>query len=135
MICSPWKEKKVSSLNYDSIPSFENIYLEDSYVLSISSSQDYVFFLLDLVLTEAHPAYANPSPEEQYCYRKAHLKFQNANRINWIKKNMNKFTDANKEIDYGNIDVLCFSNQDYYICGDWGELEINSPPPTIEIFD
>lgn len=56
-------------LNYWQFPGFENIYLEDSYVLSINDKTS-IQILLEAVLTENHSLYTQPLPEEQYCYRR-----------------------------------------------------------------
>jgi hypothetical protein len=48
---------------------------------------------------------------------------------------MYPYKDANEEIDYGNIDTLIFFDGKYNLCGDWGEIEIISAPPIVEIID
>ena len=55
--------------------------------------------MLEVVLTENYPSYAPPSFQEQYCYKKAKLRFSNAKQIKWIEKTNVFFTDANNEID------------------------------------
>jgi hypothetical protein len=48
---------------------------------------------------------------------------------------MSPYRNANKEIDYENIDTFIFSDDKYHLCGDWGKIEIISEPPRIEIID
>lgn len=122
-------------INYYELPGLENIYLEDSYVLDIQISNTSAQFLLDLVITKNHPKYKHPSPKEQYCYKKSWLQFNQLKEFNWIKKIMYPYRDANEEIDYGNIDALIFLNEKYNLYGDWGEIEIISAPPIVEIID
>jgi hypothetical protein len=123
----------MNRLDYYQFPGFENIYLEDSYTLDIRVSSSSVEFLLLVVLTERHPLYKTPASDEQYCYRHARLAFPNVRHTGWIKKTMTPYTDANGEIDYGNIDAFFLIEGHYYILGDWGELDIVSDPPLIEI--
>lgn len=47
---------------YHSLPGFEGIYLEDSYVLDIQTEPDSVDIFLEAVLTEKHPRYMSPKP-------------------------------------------------------------------------
>ncbi len=58
-------------LDYFNFPGFENIYLEDSYVLEIKTNSTSVEILLEAVLTEQHSLYTNPKNDEQYCYKKS----------------------------------------------------------------
>ena len=62
-----------SPASYESIPALSAVYLEDSYVLGIDSDDRSVRFSIDLVLTPEHPDYRSPGPDEQYCYRRAHI--------------------------------------------------------------
>ena len=89
--------------------------------------------MLEVVLTENHPSYVPPSSQEQYCYKKAKLSFSNAKKITWIEKSNVFFTDANNEIDYGNIDEFFKEENYFYLSGDWGELAIIEPSISFEI--
>ena len=80
---------------------------------------------LETVLTESHPQYSDPLPNEQYCYRNGRICFQNAERITWVKKSMIPNPDLVGPPDYGNIDVFYFSEGSYHLIGEWGELEMS----------
>ena len=78
-------------INYPSIPGFGHIYLEDSYVLDIIKSKNKICFSMEFVLTEEHPYYSTPKPDEQYCYLKGKIIFLNIinniiNIQNYLKK-------------------------------------------------
>ena len=118
-------------LDYYSIEEFENIYLEDSYVLQIRTNSNSAEFLLEVVLTENHPLYNPPKQNEQYCYKKAELSFPTVTEIIWVEVNIIPSKDANGEVDFGNIDLFFYNDQYYELCGDWGELKIQSAKPTI----
>jgi hypothetical protein len=116
---------------YDELPGLEHLYLEDSYVLAIDENPDALHFDLEAVLTEQHPHYSPPKPDEQYSYRRVDLVFTAPKAVNWIKRIMKPFTDAGGEIDYGNIDSFTWEGDRYELSGDWGHVIIDGPPPTI----
>jgi hypothetical protein len=118
---------------YYQLQGLEHVYLEDSYVLDIKTDPSSVEFSLLVVLNEQHPLYEPPRPDEQYCYRKALLRFPETERVEWLERSMKPYTDASGEIDYGNIDEFYQTNGNYYLNGDWGKLEIKSSPPSLEI--
>jgi hypothetical protein len=118
---------------YYQIQGLEHVYLEDSYVLDVRTSLSSVEFSLSVVLTEQHPLYSPRLPGEQYCYRSGLLRFPNVRRFEWIEKSMIPFTDASGAVDYGNIDEFYRTDEHYYLSGDWGTLEVESSPPSLEI--
>ena len=118
---------------YNELSGFKNVYLEDSYVLDIRISPRLVDFSLLVVLTEQHTLYTTPSATEQYCYRKAMLQFTNVELVTWMMKSLVPYTDAEGQIDYGNIDEFFFDGKCYHLSGDWGKLNVTSSPPTLEI--
>ncbi len=122
-------------LDYFNFPGFENIYLEDSYVLEIKTNSTSVEILLEAVLTEQHSLYTNPNSNEQYCYKKIVIHFPDAESVIWIDRKMISYTDANGEIDFGNIDEFYLENDFYRLSGDWGELKIKSGKPIIEYIE
>ena len=107
---------------------FADIYLEDSFVLGICESPNEISFIVEAVLTENHPLYRSPESDEQYCYKKGKIVFQDLKHVKWISRNEAPFTDASGEEDYGNIDAFELSNDKYALSGDWGELEVTSSP-------
>jgi hypothetical protein len=122
-------------MEYYKLPGFENVYLEDSYVLGFEEEQDLIRILLDLVLTEDHPQYHIPLQGEQYCYKRAYITFNHVKSAIWVNKALRKYRDVNEETDYGNIDRLLFSNDHYYLEGDWGKLDIISSPAVVTILN
>lgn len=111
-------------VEYYNLPQLNNLYLEDSFVLDIKAEDNYIEFLLEVVLAEDHPLYCSPSPKEQYCYKKAKICFSNAQKIIWIEKTNLSYVDANNEIDFGNIDQFYQCKNHFYLCGDWGKVKI-----------
>ena len=125
--------KQMEGVPYYQLSGLENVYLEDSYVLGIQIIPSSVEFSLSVVLTEQHPLYSPPLPGERYCHRSGMLRFPNVKRVQWLEKSMMQYTDATGEVDYGNIDEFYLVDGHYYLSGDWGTLEVWSPPPSLEI--
>lgn len=113
--------------NYFEWDGFSNVYLEDSFVIKISELETELIFDVEFVLTEGHPLFTQPKAGEQYCYHKGKLLFSGVSAVNWKRKSISSFRDANGEEDYGNIDLLRKTNDRVYeISGDWGDLEVTS---------
>jgi hypothetical protein len=117
-------------LNYWQFPGFENIYLEDSYVLSINDKTS-IQILLEAVLTENHSLYTQPLPEEQYCYRRMSLNFPYPQTYDLVLNNISPIAEPDGSVDYGNIDEFFSADGKYYLRGEWGELTIVSDPPLL----
>lgn len=107
-----------------------NVYLEDSFVLSISEASESLIFELEAALTENHPKYEEPKEYETYYYRKASLQFFNICSIDWIDKRLMQYKDREDKFDYGNIDGITINDSSYKLWGDWetvivrgGEME------------
>jgi hypothetical protein len=117
-------------LNYWQFPGFENIYLEDSYVLSINTKIS-IQILLEAVLTENHSLYTQPLPGEQYCYRRMTVIFPHPQTYDLVLNNISPVADPDGSVDYGNIDEFFMADGKYYLRGEWGELTIVSDPPIL----
>jgi len=118
-------------LNYWQLPGFENIYLEDSYVLSINANTISIKILLEAVLTENHPLYTPALSGEQYCYRQMTVYFPHPQTYDLVLNNISAIADPDGSVDYGNIDVFFMADDKYYLRGEWGELTIVSDPPRL----
>ncbi|PFG72278.1 MULTISPECIES: hypothetical protein [Pseudomonas fluorescens group] len=111
-------------MSYYDIPSLSNIYLEDSYVLSVREGKGSLVFELEAVLTEKHPKYKKPQEGEIYCYRRVLLRFLNADSFEWLDRNFVAYADALGEFDCGNIDSFFGCEGGYELTGDWGRVAI-----------
>ncbi|HEY8395303.1 MAG TPA: hypothetical protein VIK96_00840 [Bacilli bacterium] len=110
--------------DYYRIPSLENVYLEDSFLLDVEETNRNIIMRVEIVLTENHALYEKPLPDEAYCYRNAKLTFSDFEKSVCLEKKFVPFTDASGEVDYGNIDFLHLSNGVFEIGGDCGHLRI-----------
>lgn len=120
-------------IDYVQFPGLAGVYLEDSYVLSISEAAGQLTFELDAVLTPDSPVYQAPRPGEQYCYAKGKLIFPNVVSIEWVTRSERRFTDASGEQDLGNVDVLAVDGQAFIVEGDWGKVRVVSDPPQFAV--
>ena len=119
--------------NYFEHDNFQNIYLEDSFVIKIQETQSEIIFYCDFVISENHQLYSKPKEDEHYCYLYGYIKFNNINNIRWIKRDENVFSNDCYDRDYGNIDVFHIDNKKYYLQGDWGEVIIQSESIELEL--
>lgn len=118
---------------YYEFDSLASIYLEDSYVLEIVTTESQLTFRLDAVLTESHSAYRPPRPGEQYCYQYGDLIFSNVSRVEWLKRTQAAIHNLDGTIDYGNIDSMSWTGEEYYIEGEWGQVCVVSDPPIFKL--
>ncbi len=107
--------------------------MEDSYVLGLEESRDRLQFDLEVVLTENHPQYARPKPNEQYCYRRARLVFSRVRKVDWEEREFRPSVDADGEVDYGNIDIFYAEGDTYHLDRDWGTVRIVSDAPELTV--
>lgn len=114
------------NVDYYQLEGFENLYIEDSYVLSIETKNidKKLIFSMEFVLNESHPLYESPKVGEQYCYRLGQIVFSDVEKILWLSKNLQAIYDPCGSIDYGNIDSFLLTEEGYYLIGEWGELKV-----------
>ena len=122
-------------MDYYGIPSLSNIYLEDSYVLSVREAEGSLVFELEAVLTENHPKYKKPQEGEMHCYRKVLLRFLNVDSIEWLDRRFMAYKDASGEFDYGNIDSFVSCDGGYELTSDWGRVAIKGQAVDVIVED
>ncbi|GAA1225947.1 hypothetical protein GCM10009676_04770 [Prauserella halophila] len=116
-----------------SIPGFEDVYLEDSWVLGIYSGQGRLTFDVDVVLRESHPDYRPPVAGEQYCYGRGRLCFASVTACEWVGGCVVPAIDASDEEDLGSFDRFEVHGDRYMIEGDFGRIEVVAGPPSLEL--
>jgi hypothetical protein len=103
------------------------VYLfEESYVLGFHVSDDEVALDLDVVLTDRHPRYEPPPPDEQFCYRRARLTFRHPSKVAFDPSGAPPARDATGEIDYDAIDTFTIDDDRYHLEGSWGTLDLTA---------
>ena len=110
-----------------------HVYLPDSWVLAVDPGMNSVSFLLEAVLTADHPAYYwPPRPGEQYPY--ALLRWTLRGEVHWNEgPNLDRpATDANGEIDFGNIDAWWQEGDVEHLSGEWGDVTVRRAQHFVE---
>jgi hypothetical protein len=116
---------------YFELRGFEHLYLEDSYVLAIREDADELRFELEAVLTQNHPRWTPPKPEEHYAYLRVDLVFAHPREVEWLNRSERATVDPDGAIDYGNIDTFTWEDTRFELVGDWGHVRIEADPPAI----
>ena len=122
------------NVNYYEFSGFENVFLEDSFILDLTITPLIFTIELELVLTEKHKLYHKPSPGEAHCYRKAQILFTNVKSLIWTNKIQAPNKDITGETDFGNIDSFILSGEIYKIDGEIGNIEVVGDTPKLEVY-
>lgn len=118
---------------YEEIEGFEEVYLEDSFVLAVRAEPGALTIDLDVVLREGHPRYEAPGPDEQNCYRRGRIRFEEVSSLTWAMPTVRPATDATGEEDWGGVDRFEHDGGRYELEGDVGHLDISAGRCTIEL--
>lgn len=70
-----------------------------------------------------------------YPYRMGRIFFPNMEQVRWVSRIQPYIDPSSGSVDYGAIDYFYRDDDDgrYYLAGYWGELELLSGPPILEI--
>jgi len=120
----------------EAIDALRHVYLPDSWVLGVETSESSVCFVLDAVLEQGHPCfYWPPKPGEQHAY--ARLRWCLHGEVCWNDgPNLGSAaTDAGGEKDYGNIDAWFREGNLDHLEGGWGAVAVRDARQTIEYLD
>ena len=111
----------------------QHLYLEDSYLLGFRADASRLVLIVDAVQVEASPYQESPAPGEQYCYREVDIVFANTTSIDWITCGFRPSFGADGSIDFDNIDTFEEEQPGVYrLSGGWGEVVIQSDPPSVD---
>lgn len=141
---------------------FNMVVLEESFVLNLKTTMSYVDFQLELAINENYPLYTPPEPrqkpetadedeqegeipegfdmskdgeeeEVKYSYRRGRIFFPNMEQVKWHSRIQPYIDPGTGTVDYGSIDYFYKEENTYFLAGYWGELEVTSGPPLLEI--
>jgi hypothetical protein len=124
-----------SSRPYYEIPGFEELGLEDSWVMDIHEDVSGIVFDVDFALCLNHPFFAPPVFDESNSFRRGHIRFREPSSVIWYRKTMTPNSDSTGEADFGNIDSFYFSENCFHLEAEWGELEVISAPPVVDYLE
>jgi hypothetical protein len=133
-LAAAWKDLMTEPIQYRSLPGFEGMYLEDSFVLEVQATPGRLRITLDLRIGRAHPSYRDPLEGEVACFREAVIEFPAVQELTWTRQGASRpAVDASGEQDWGGIDSLRKVGAIHQLEGDWGVIEIVSQEPTVRI--
>ncbi|WP_431218256.1 hypothetical protein [Leifsonia xyli] len=114
-----------------------HVYLEDSFVLSISVTPGRAVFGMEFVVLPGHERYVEPASPNPYHYERGELVFSSVKSLVWSGQGVPPSIDpVDGSEDFGNIDSLVAENSSYLLEGDWGEMQISSQlPPKVMFAD
>lgn len=118
---------------------FNQVVLEESFVLNLKTTMSFVDFQIELAINENYPLYTPPPEKDEdgegpdYSYRRGRIFFPNMEQVRWQSRIQPYIDPATGGVDYGAIDYFYLENGTYYLAGYWGELEIVSATPLLEI--
>ena len=113
-----------------------HVFLPDSWVLSVETTDETVCFVVEAVLEAEHERfYWPPKAGEQHAY--ALLRWSLRGDVWWNDgPNLdNPATDASGEIDFGNIDSWWQEGDVEHLEGGWGSVAIRNGRHNIEYLD
>lgn len=120
--------------DYRSLPGFEEVQLEGSYVLGIEARPGELVLRLDLLLEPGHPDFGPPLGSDRACFRPALLCFDAVRGLTWTGQGSPPARDTSGEIDYGAIDEFTWTAGEFTLVGDWGRIQVDSSHvPTLAI--
>jgi hypothetical protein len=118
---------------YVEIRGFEEIVLEESFVLGIEAVPASVALKMEFVLTPRHAEYHVPKPGERECFRSGQMTFVDVTSLHWDQQGKRPARDSTGTIDYGHIDVFGWEPHLFHLEGDWGRMRISADTVTIDL--
>lgn len=110
-----------------SIEAFENILLEDTFVLSWHQDVGVLTFRVLASLLQSHPDASVPAGGEWACYKPGIIKFSSVSSVRGLlpPESVVSTTDPDGSVDYGTIDCLAQTGPgEYRIIGDFGVVTV-----------
>lgn len=89
----------------------------------------------DAPVENTEDAATSAEPATLYPYRMGRIFFPNMEQVRWVSRIQPYIDPSSGSVDYGAIDYFYRNEEDgrYYLAGYWGELELLSGPPILEI--
>ena len=110
-----------------SIDAFDNILLEDTFVLSWDQGADSLTFQVLASLLQSHPNASPPASGEWACYKPGVLRFSGVTSVHGLlpHSSVTPITDPDGSVDYGTIDSLALIGRgEYRIAGEFGVVTV-----------
>ena len=114
---------------------FNGMVLEESLVMNVKNTMSYAEFKVDFAVNQNYPLFTAPpeGSDYEYTYRQGRIFFPNMEQIRWSSRVQPTIDPSSGSVDYGSIDYFYRQGDWYYMAGFWGEMEIQSAEPMLEI--
>ena len=109
------------------IEAFDDILLEDTFVLSWRQSSDSLSFSVLASLMQNHPQATPPASGEWACYQPGLIQFSGVSSVSGLlpQESVLPTRDADGSVDYGCIDELSLVQPgEYRIAGEFGVVTV-----------
>jgi hypothetical protein len=113
-------------MTYETLPGFESVVLEESYVLDVVARPGEVEVPLDLVVLPGHASFSGPADGDRFCYRRATIRFVSVSELSWKQQGRKPAVDSSGELDWGSIDFFGQIEGEWRLDGDWGEIRVKA---------
>lgn len=100
--------------------------LQESYVLHVEATPGQLAISALFALTERHPDYAPPGPDDYLCYRRGVLVLSGVTSLEWRDQGAPPSRDATDELDHGSIDYLRYDGGQVELGGDVGQFVVDA---------
>jgi hypothetical protein len=110
-----------------STEAFDNILLEDTFILSWHLGTDSLTFQVLASLLQSHPDASPPASGEWACYRLGILQFSGVSDVRGLlpQESVTPTTDPDGSVDYGTIDDFALVGPgEYRIAGEFGVVTV-----------
>jgi len=118
------------------ISDFDNVLVEDTFVLAWQRSANCLVFDVIVSLLPTHPNYESPKPGEWACYKKGNLRFSAVTNVNGLlsPEDTANTTDPDGSVDYGTIDLLERQRDGRFrLVGDFGDVLVDADDVSLAI--
>jgi hypothetical protein len=113
-----------SSSAYVTIPGFEHVLIEESWLLSVEADDTSARMEVDLVLLPGHPDHTPSKPGEQYCHVGGTISFTSADAVVLDLSGRPPAVGADGTLHLDNIDQWDTDDGHHHLSGSWGDLDV-----------
>ncbi|HWT31433.1 MAG TPA: hypothetical protein VEB68_12205 [Croceibacterium sp.] len=103
-------------------PRFQGIDFERSYLLGVIYDDESLTLEMEFNLTEAHPAYQAPSPDEEGCFRAGYVRFADIGDLQIDKAP----AQDGGTVDYSIVHSVKGDGERFEFSTGWGEIKVSA---------
>ncbi len=111
---------------YHEMETFQDVHLEESFVLSVTATPGRLTFYLDAYILNDSPLWRPPKPNEVGWWLGAVLSFGGVSDLHWTDGDGPPARDATGAYDYGNIHSLSADGDRWTIHGEAGSFVLTA---------